>query len=62
MSCVPLGSNDFRLLHSDARGEIYEAQWMVILKRRTESLNDVDKTNSRSTYGNQFEQLFQNPR
>lgn len=60
--CQELGSNDFRLLHSDARGEIYEAQWMVILKRRTESLNDVDKTNSRSTYGNQFEQLFQNPR
>lgn len=57
-----LSGNDFRLLHSDARGEIFEGQWMVILKRRTETFNDVDKDKARSTYGNQFENLFQNPR
>ena len=57
-----IGGNDFRLLHSDARGEIFEGQWMVILKRRTETFNDVDKDRARSTYGNQFENLFQNPR
>lgn len=60
--CPEIGSNDFSLLHSDARGEIFESQWMVILKRRTENMNDVDKTKARSTYGNQFEQLYQNPR
>ena len=60
--CPEIGGNDFSLLHSDARGEIFESQWMVILKRRTETLNDVDKTNVRKTYGNQFEQLYQNPR
>lgn len=57
-----LASNDFMLLHSDVRGEIFEQQWQVILKRRTESLNDVDKTRSKSSYGSQMEQLFQNPR
>ncbi len=57
-----IGGNDFRLLHSDARGEIFEGQWMVILKRRTETFNDVDKDKARSTFGNQYENLFQNPR
>ncbi len=60
--CPEIGGNDFTLLHSDARGEVFEAQWMVILKKRTETFNDVDKTKARSTYGNQFENLFQNPR
>ncbi|MBL7924796.1 MAG: GWxTD domain-containing protein [Bacteroidia bacterium] len=60
--CPEIGGNDFSLLHSDARGEIFESQWMVILKKRTETMNDIDKTKARSTYGNQFEQLFQNPR
>ncbi len=60
--CPEIGGNDFSLLHSDARGEVFESQWMVILKRRTETLNDVDKTKARSMYGNQFEQLYQNPR
>lgn len=60
--CPEIGGNDFTLLHSDARGEVFESQWMVILKKRTESFNDVDKTKARSTFGNQFENLFQNPR
>jgi GWxTD domain-containing protein len=60
--CPEIGGNDFSLLHSDARGEVFESQWMVILKRRTETLNDVDKTKARNMYGNQFEQLYQNPR
>jgi hypothetical protein len=60
--CPEIGGNDFTLLHSDARGEVFESQWMVILKRRTETFNDVDKTKARSTFGNQFENLFQNPR
>lgn len=57
-----LASNDFMLLHSDVRGEIFEQQWQVILKRRTETLNDVDKTRARGSYGSQMEQIFQNPR
>lgn len=60
--CPEIGGNDFSLLHSDARGEVFESQWMVILKRRTETLNDVDKTRARTMFGNQFEQLYQNPR
>lgn len=60
--CPEIGGNDFSLLHSDARGEIFEGQWMVILKRRTEPFNDVDKDKARSTFGNNYENLFQNPR
>lgn len=60
--CPEIGGNDFSLLHSDARGEIFDTQWMVRLKRRTESMNDVDKTKVRTTYGENFEQIFQNPR
>ena len=60
--CPEIGGHDFSLLHSDARGEVFESQWMVILKKRTETLNDFDKTKARSTYGNNFEQIFQNPR
>ena len=57
-----IGGNDFRLLHSDARGEIFDQQWMAMLKRRTENMNDVDKTRPRSSWGNNYEQIFQNPR
>ena len=57
-----IGGNDFRLLHSDARGEIFDSQWMAMLKRRTENMNDVDKTKPRSSWGNNYEQIFQNPR
>lgn len=60
--CPEIGGNDFSLLHSDARGEIFDSQWMVRLKRRTETMNDVDKTKVRTTYGDNFEQIFQNPR
>ena len=60
--CPEIGGNDFTLLHSDAKGEVFEGQWMVILKRRTEPFNDVDKEKARSTFGNQYENLYQNPR
>jgi len=60
--CPEIGGHDFSLLHSDARGEVFESQWMVILKKRTETMNDFDKTKAKSNYGNNFEQLFQNPR
>lgn len=57
-----LASNEFRLLHSDATGEITDPAWQVQLKKRTEKMHDLDKEDPRNTYGNQFDQLFSNPR
>ena len=60
--CRQLASNDFELLHSDAKGEIMNINWKVELRKRTETLNDFDKVNPNNNYQNQSDQLFQNPR
>jgi GWxTD domain-containing protein len=60
--CPEIALNDFRLLHSDARGEIADPQWQLTLKRRTQTNPDYDVTKSKSNYGNQYDQLFSNPR
>ena len=57
-----IASNDFDLLHSDAKGEVININWRVELRRRTETLNDFDKVNPNNNYQNQSDQLFQNPR
>lgn len=57
-----IATNDFELLHSDAKGEIFNANWQVELRRRTEKMNDLDKTTPNNNYQNQSDQLFQNPR
>ena len=56
-----LASNDFELLHSDAKGEVININWKVELRKRTETLNDFDKVNPNNNYQNQSDQLFQNP-
>ena len=59
---VNLGTNDFALLHSDAKGEIYEQQWELILKKRTESLHDFDQTTPSGTgYGTHSGSDYANP-
>jgi GWxTD domain-containing protein len=57
-----IATNDFELLHSDAKGEIFNANWQVELRRRTEKMNDLDKTSPNNNFQNQSNQLFQNPR
>jgi GWxTD domain-containing protein len=57
-----IATNDFELLHSDYRGEIFNANWQVELRSRTEIMNDLDKQNPKNNYQNQSRQLFENPR
>jgi GWxTD domain-containing protein len=57
-----LATNDFRLLHSDARGEINDPQWQIMLKRRSENMNDFDRTSPRQGFGTNTNQLYTNPR
>lgn len=57
-----IATNDFELLHSDYRGEIFNANWQVELRSRTEIMNDLDKQNPKNNYQNQSQQMFENPR
>ena len=57
-----IATNDFRLLHSDARGEVNEPQWQLILHERNEKMNDFDRNSPRQGFGTQTNQLFTNPR
>lgn len=56
-------SNDLRLLHSDARGEVNEPQWEVKLVNRTQQFgNDYDNTNSNDYGGKKTETDFKLPK
>jgi len=57
-----LASNKYKLLHSNARGEIFNTRWEIDLhKRDTQSGNfDVEKSNEH--FGGNAEDNFRNPR
>lgn len=53
----------FKLLHSDARGEVKEARWQLKLKSRTQTNPNLDvETPGQNTYGSGADDLFSNPR
>ena len=53
----------FELLHSDYPGERNNQRWKIDLQKRNTPFNSVDDTNSKnSTWGNQQDDLFTNPR
>jgi len=54
-------TNDFRLLHSDLRGEIQNRQWDLILHSRNNTYKG-DDNNSNPNYGNWSQDLYNNPR
>jgi GWxTD domain-containing protein len=54
-------TNDFRLLHSDLRGEIQNRQWDMILHSRNNSYKG-DQNNMNPNYGNWSQDLYNNPR
>jgi GWxTD domain-containing protein len=55
-------SNDFTLLHSDAQGEIGDAQWEQKLRKRDFQTNDLDHNVNLDGLGNKANQNFNNPR
>jgi GWxTD domain-containing protein len=60
-----LVSNEFILLHSDARGEIYNYQWENELHSRDSQSRDLDQEgleNSEDYFGNRAKDNFTNPR
>lgn len=55
-------SNDYRLIHSDALGELQEPQWEVKLHQLQEFGIDLDQEKTIDTYGSRMKDNFSNPR
>lgn len=55
-------TNEYALIHSDARGEKYNAQWNIILHKRHSTITDPDATNEQDYYGSKSLEYYQNPR
>ena len=57
-----LADSDFRLIHSDASGELYDRQWELLLQKRLNSVTNIDQNKPKNDYfGNQSDQLFTSP-
>lgn len=59
--CDDIVSNDFRLLHSDLRGEIQNRQWELILKSRNNTYKG-DQDTMNPNFGEWSRDLYNNPR
>lgn len=57
-----LSTNDYRLLHSDMRGEVYYARWDAELHSRTTPMINVDETDSDDHFGGRAKDYYDNPR
>ena len=59
---IERSSNDYRLLHSDAIGEIYQANWQLKLYERTQKFgSDFEQVTPAGIYGGKTEDNFSNP-
>jgi GWxTD domain-containing protein len=57
-----LSTNDYKLIHSDATGELQEPKWELMMHGRTQQFgNDVDIDKSIDTYGSHTKDDFSNP-
>ncbi len=56
-------TNDYRLLHSDARGELQDNAWELKLHSRSQQFGtDIDAEQSIDVYGSRTKENFSNPR
>lgn len=55
-------TNDYVLLHSNLQGEYNNPQWKVMLHKRTNAINDPDQTQHDSYWGDDVDDLYNNPR
>ncbi len=61
-SNTSLSKNDYTLLHSDALGEQYDAQWELKLSKRNTHTNSYDDINQPSHFGGKANELFRSPK
>lgn len=57
-----LVTNNFNLIHSEARGEIYNTRWKLQLRKRTTQSNNIDKEDVPDQFGGSVDDNFKNPR
>lgn len=58
-----MAGNCYKLLHSDARGEVRDTRWQMKLKQRTQTNVNLDvETPQENNYGSGVDDLFSNPR
>ena len=55
-------TNNFRLLHSDAIGEVYNYKWKVFLNNRWFDPFNVDQQDVPDIYGGKADDYYRNPR
>jgi len=56
-----LVTNDYPLLHSDAVGELYDANWKTKLQKRNFVTNSLDEQNPEFGWGSQVDDYFNTP-
>lgn len=60
--CPELVTQNYKLLHSDAIGEVYNSKWELDLHSRGQQFGpDLDRQNSNDIYGSQTKDNFKNP-
>lgn len=56
-----LATNNYQLIHSDARGETRDDNWKLRLVKRNNSTRSLDQENGNPQYGGRSEDIFINP-
>jgi GWxTD domain-containing protein len=57
-----LVTNDYQLIHSDAKGEIYDTRWELRIHSRNNQSKDLDLERSPEHMGGKTNDYFKNPR
>lgn len=55
-------TNDFRLIHSDAIGELNNYRWQIEISRRQWNPSNLDESQARDHWGSNINDYFNNPR
>ena len=56
-----LVTNNYQLIHSDARGEIYDENWQMRLEKRDTPSNNLDQQTGNPMYGGNAGDLYNDP-
>lgn len=57
-----LVTNKYTLIHSEARGEIYNTRWRLLLHKRDTAAPDLDQESTPDRFGEKADDSFNNPR
>lgn len=57
-----LVSNKFILIHSDARGEVFDSRWQLLLNKRTITSNNLDEEKVEDNFGGGVNDNYINPK